>query len=82
MADMAKGLERDPQLESLFAGRKVQLGIAIETWRSLGADLAMSHGLRALSTSPHITELLVGTFSLRTGRQHSGGGFRNRLTSV
>lgn len=45
MADMAKGLARDPQLESLLAGRKAQLGIAMETGRSLGVDLAMSHGL-------------------------------------
>ena len=45
MAAMAKSLERDPQLESILAGRKAQLGIVLETGRSLARDLALSHGL-------------------------------------
>lgn len=45
MADMAKGLERDPQLESLLANRKRDLGIDIASGRSLGCELAFSHGL-------------------------------------
>ena len=45
MAGMAKVLERDPQMESLLAGRKEQLGIAVETGRSLGRELALNHGL-------------------------------------
>jgi len=45
MAGMAKGLERDPQLESLLAARKVELGISIDTGRRLGAELAFNHGI-------------------------------------
>ncbi|SFU18815.1 Ti-type conjugative transfer relaxase TraA [Mesorhizobium sp. YR577] len=45
MGDMAKGLERDPQMESLLAGRKRELGIAFESGRSLGRELALTHGL-------------------------------------
>jgi hypothetical protein len=45
MGNMAKSLERDPQLESILAGRKQQLGIAFETGRRLGAELAFSHGI-------------------------------------
>jgi Ti-type conjugative transfer relaxase TraA len=45
MGDMAKSLERDPQLESILASRKQQLGIMFETGRSLGAELAFSHGI-------------------------------------
>jgi hypothetical protein len=45
MGDMAKSLERDPQMESILAGRKQQLGIAFETGRSLGAELAFNHGI-------------------------------------
>jgi Ti-type conjugative transfer relaxase TraA len=45
MGDMAKSLERDPQLESILAGRKQQLGITFETGRRLGAELAFSHGI-------------------------------------
>ena len=45
MADMAEGLRRDPQLESLLANRKHQLGIGIASGRSLGHELAFNHGL-------------------------------------
>ncbi|GAB1717531.1 MAG: conujugal transfer protein TraA [Nitrobacter sp.] len=47
MGDMANSLQRDPQLESLLAIRKQQLGIGtgIESRRSLGRELAFTHGL-------------------------------------
>ena len=45
MADMAKSLERDPQLESLLANRKGELGIGTSACRSLGSELALRHGL-------------------------------------
>ena len=45
MAGMAKSLERDPQMESILAARKAQLGITIETGRRLGAELAFNHGI-------------------------------------
>ncbi|RUW21869.1 Ti-type conjugative transfer relaxase TraA [Mesorhizobium sp. M4B.F.Ca.ET.215.01.1.1] len=45
MSDMAKSLERDPQLESLLANQKKALGIQVESGRRLGAELAFSHGI-------------------------------------
>ncbi len=45
MAGLAKSLERDPQLESILAARKAQLGISIDTGRRLGAELAFNHGI-------------------------------------
>lgn len=45
MADMAKGLERDPQMESLLTNRKAALGIEIESGRRLGVELAFNHGI-------------------------------------
>jgi Ti-type conjugative transfer relaxase TraA len=46
MANMARSLERDPQLESLLAIRKAQLGITMmDSQRKLGAQLAFEHGL-------------------------------------
>ncbi|RAZ88597.1 Ti-type conjugative transfer relaxase TraA [Mesorhizobium hawassense] len=45
MSDMAKSLERDPQLESLLANHKKALGIQVESGRRLGAELALSHGI-------------------------------------
>jgi Ti-type conjugative transfer relaxase TraA len=45
MGDMAKSLERDPQMESLLANRKRELGIGIESGRSLGRELAFTHGI-------------------------------------
>ncbi|MFG1287262.1 Ti-type conjugative transfer relaxase TraA [Xanthobacter versatilis] len=45
MGDMARSLERDPQLESLLAARRKELGISLNTGRSLGRELAQSHGI-------------------------------------
>ncbi|MGE0288267.1 MAG: Ti-type conjugative transfer relaxase TraA, partial [Bradyrhizobium sp.] len=45
MGNMAKSLERDPQLESILADRKRELGIAFETGRRLGHELAFAHGI-------------------------------------
>jgi hypothetical protein len=45
MGDMAKSLERDPQLESILEGRKRDLGIGIDSGRSLGRELAFTHGI-------------------------------------
>ena len=45
MGDMARSLERDPQLESLLANRKRELGIAFESGRRLGLELAFTHGI-------------------------------------
>ncbi|MCW6532509.1 Ti-type conjugative transfer relaxase TraA [Sphingomonas sp. MMSM20] len=45
MGDMAMGLQRDPQLESVLAIRKAELGITISSGRSLGAELAYNHGI-------------------------------------
>ncbi|WP_024880391.1 Ti-type conjugative transfer relaxase TraA [Methylosinus sp. LW3] len=47
MGDMAQSLERDPQLESILAGRKRDLGIGgdFDSGRSLGRALAFTHGL-------------------------------------
>jgi len=45
MGDMAKSLERDPQLESILANRKQDLGIGTESGRRLGLELAFNHGI-------------------------------------
>ena len=45
MGDMVKSLERDPQLESILANRKRDLGIAFESGRRLDLELAFSHGI-------------------------------------
>ena len=45
MGNMAKILERDPQLESILANRKQELGIAFESGRRLGQELAFTHGI-------------------------------------
>lgn len=45
MGDMARSLERDPQLESILANRKRELGIAFESGCRLGHELAFTHGL-------------------------------------
>jgi hypothetical protein len=45
MGDMAKSLERDPQLESILENRKRELGIAFESGRRLGQELAFTHGI-------------------------------------
>ena len=44
MGAMAKSLERDPQMESVLAGRRQQLGISFEMGRGLKHDLATSIG--------------------------------------
>lgn len=43
--DMAKSLERDPQMESLLANRKRELGIDVDSGRRLGLELAFNHGI-------------------------------------
>ncbi|RUV01775.1 Ti-type conjugative transfer relaxase TraA [Mesorhizobium sp. M1A.F.Ca.IN.020.03.2.1] len=45
MGDIAKSLERDPQLESILANRKQDLGITFESGRRLGLELAFNHGI-------------------------------------
>jgi hypothetical protein len=45
MADMAKSLERDPQMESILTNRKLELGVTFERGRGLGAELAFNHGI-------------------------------------
>lgn len=45
MTDMARSLQRDPQLESLLATRKRDLGISRDMGRRIGQELAFSHGL-------------------------------------
>ncbi|MBZ9813862.1 Ti-type conjugative transfer relaxase TraA [Mesorhizobium sp. CA7] len=45
MSDMAKSLERDPQLESLLANHKKALGIQVESGRRLGVELMFNHGI-------------------------------------
>jgi hypothetical protein len=45
MGDMAKSLRRDPQLESLLANHKAELGIRMQTGRRLGATMAFIHGI-------------------------------------
>ena len=45
MGDMARSLERDPQLESILENRKRELGITFETGRRLGLELAFAHGI-------------------------------------
>jgi hypothetical protein len=45
IGDMARGLERDPQMESILANRKRELGITFETGRRLGHELAFAHGI-------------------------------------
>lgn len=45
MRGMAKSLERDPQMESILANRKQQLGISFDTGRKLGAELAFHEGI-------------------------------------
>ena len=45
MGNMVASLERDPQLESLLASRKRDLGISVDTGLGIGRDLALTHGL-------------------------------------
>ena len=43
--DMAKSLERDPQMEYFLANRKKELGIAFKSGRRLGQELAFTDGI-------------------------------------
>ena len=45
MGAMAKSLERDPQIESLLANRKRDLGIAFDSGRKLGDEIAFHAGI-------------------------------------
>ena len=48
MGDMARSLERDPQMESILANRKRELGISYETGKQAagsGHKLAFAHGI-------------------------------------
>lgn len=47
MSDMARSLERDPQMESILANRKRDLGLdhSLDTGHRLGRELAFSHDL-------------------------------------
>lgn len=45
MRSMAKSLERDPQVQSILANRKQELGISIDSGRRLGAELTFNHGV-------------------------------------
>jgi Ti-type conjugative transfer relaxase TraA len=45
MGDMAKSLERDPQLEAILARRKKDLGIGMESGHRLGQQLAFAYGI-------------------------------------
>lgn len=45
MGEMAFRIERDPQLESILAGRKAALGIAMDSGRSIGRELCFKHGI-------------------------------------
>jgi hypothetical protein len=45
MGDMARSLERDPQMESILENRKRELGIAFQSGRRLSLELAFTHGL-------------------------------------
>ncbi|WP_054309433.1 Ti-type conjugative transfer relaxase TraA [Mesorhizobium sp. 1M-11] len=45
MGNMAHSLERDPQMESLLAGRKRELGISFDSGMGIGRDLTLTFGL-------------------------------------
>lgn len=45
MRGMAKSLERDPQMESILANRKQQLGVTFDSGRKLGAEIAFHQGI-------------------------------------
>ncbi|UYV17604.1 hypothetical protein [Porphyrobacter sp. ULC335] len=44
IGDMAKSLGHDPHLKSILANRKRELGPSFESGRSLGCELAVTHG--------------------------------------
>ena len=45
MGNMAQSLERDPQMESLLAGRKRELGISFDSGMGVSRDLTLTFGL-------------------------------------
>lgn len=45
MGNMVHSLERDPQMESLLAGRKRELGISFDSGMGVGRDLTLTFGL-------------------------------------
>jgi hypothetical protein len=45
MGNMAHSLERDPQMESLLASRKRELGISFDSGMGVGRDLTLTFGL-------------------------------------
>ena len=45
MGNMMHSLERDPQMESLLAGRKRELGISFDSGMGIGRDLTLTFGL-------------------------------------
>ncbi|GGB38242.1 hypothetical protein GCM10011505_19740 [Tistrella bauzanensis] len=45
MGNMAHSLGRDPQMESLLAGRKRELGISFDSGMGVGRDLTLTFGL-------------------------------------
>ncbi|MFT4057694.1 MAG: AAA family ATPase, partial [Novosphingobium sp.] len=45
MGDMANSLKRDPQLESILANRKRELGISFDSGRRLGDEIAYHAGI-------------------------------------
>ncbi|AJP70585.1 hypothetical protein TS85_00180 [Sphingomonas hengshuiensis] len=45
MKGMVQQLERDPQIESILAARRKELGMTLETSRPLGDAFALHHGI-------------------------------------
>lgn len=45
MGNMAHSLERDPQMESLLANRKRELGISFDLGMGVSRDLVLGFGL-------------------------------------
>jgi len=45
MGNMAQSLERDPQMESLLANRKRELGISFDSGMGVARDLTLTFGL-------------------------------------
>ena len=69
MADMAKGLERDAQVESLLRGRTRELGIKTELGRDLARDLAASvtHGAEPVNRHGPVGEMKCTTPTPKNG---------------
>jgi len=58
LGNMVDGLQRDPQLESLLANRKRELGISFDSGMGVGRDLART----GLSRSTIYRKIVEGTF--------------------